>query len=617
MKPFFAAIALALATSAFGAERPNILWVSSEDNGPELGCYGDTYATSPHIDALAAKGMRYTNAISTAPVCAPARTTIISGMYPVATGSQHMRSRAKMPTGLKMFPQYLQEIGYYCTNNSKEDYNLIKPGQVWDESSNQAHWRDRSANTPFFAVFNHTISHESQIRNNIPASARIHDPAAAPIPAYHPDTPESRDNWAQYYDRIAMMDARVGNNLRELAEDDLDEDTIVVYFGDHGSGMPRSKRWTYNSGLHVPLIVYFPEKWRHLAPKDYQPGGSSDRPVGFVDLAPTMLSLAGIAPPSWMQGHAFAGAFQTEAPEYAYGFRGRMDERYDLCRAVRGRRYHYIRNYNPHRIYGQFVAYMFQTPTTRVWKELYDAGELTEAQSRFWETKPVEELYDLWEDPDEVHNLAEDPEHQDTLEEMRQAQQDWAREIHDLGFLHEWEVARRAGDAPPYLLTQMPELYDFDRVFAAAELGTSQDATRLAEIAALLDRNDSGERYWGALGLLTLGESGVGFGAAYLRRALADESPVVQIVAAEALGRFGNESDTEAALEVLERYINPESHGTILAITALNAVDYLDERAAPLRNQIAALPKDYDKSGAYRSNGSMGNMISKILADLE
>ena len=230
------------------------------------------------------------------------------------------------------------------------------------------------------------------------------------LPAYHPDTPEVRHDWAQYYDKITEMDAIAGRHLQELEEAGLAEDTIVFFYGDNGSGMPRSKRWPYNSGLQVPLHRFTSRRSsKHLAPKDYKPGGPPDRLVGFVDFAPTLLSLAGVKAPDWMQGHAFLGSSTAPAPEYLHGLRGRMDERYDLVRSVRNERYVYIRNYMPHLIYGQYINYMFQTPTTRVWKQLYDEGKLKPPQTFFWEPKPAEELYDLQTDPDEVKNLVGSP----------------------------------------------------------------------------------------------------------------------------------------------------------------------------------------------------------------
>ena len=254
------AVLSAALMAADDTPRPNILWITSEDNGPHLGCYGDEYATTPSLDGLAARGMIYQTCWSNAPVCAPARTTIISGMYPTSLGAEHMRSMTRLPASFKMYPQYLRDAGYYCTNRSKEDYNLEKPDKVWDESSRNAHWKNRTDKQPFFAISNHTISHESKLRTR-PHKA-VHDAAKVRVPAYHPDTPEVRQDWAQYYDRITEMDALAGKNLQELADAGLADDTIIFYYGDHGSGMPRSKRWPYNSGLQVPLIVYIPEKYR-------------------------------------------------------------------------------------------------------------------------------------------------------------------------------------------------------------------------------------------------------------------------------------------------------------------------------------------------------------------
>lgn len=597
------------------ADRPNILWITSEDNGPHLGCYGDAYAVSPHLDALAKKSLRYTSASSTAPVCAPARTTVISGIYPPATGAEHMRSMTKLPEYIRMFPAYLREAGYYCTNNAKEDYNLEKRGDEWDESSKKGHWKNRAEGQPFFAVFNFTISHESQIRNAIDEKNRIHDPPLAPIPAYHPDTPEVRKDWAQYHDRITMMDAECGAALRELEEAGLTEDTIVIYWGDHGSGMPRNKRWPYHSGLNVPLMAHFPEKWRHLAPADYAPGGTSDRLVGFVDLAPTMLSIAGIEPKEWMQGRAFAGKFQSEASEFSHGFRGRMDERYDMLRTVMDQRYVYIRNYMPHRIYGQYIAYMFQTPTTRVWHDLYHAGKLNAAQSRFWEKKPAEELYDLETDPDEVNNLAASAEHRAILERMRKAHRDWVLEVRDVGFLPEAEIHARAAGGAPHDYGHS-EAYALETILDAAQLATSLDPGDLPAIVKLLDHEDSAVRYWGATGLLCHEGAGVEAGHDALVRALADDCGSVAIVAAEALGRFGTGADTEKALALIMARADQGTGNVFEAILACNALDYLDEKALPKLAEIKALPV---KPGgpAPRVDGYVRSILPKIISDLE
>ncbi|MBC8357264.1 MAG: sulfatase-like hydrolase/transferase [Planctomycetes bacterium] len=603
----------ALATAAKDPPRPNVLWITSEDNGPHLGCYDDNYATTPSLDDFAARGMIYRTCWSNAPVCAPARTTIISGMYPTSLGAEHMRSMTRLPDDFKMYPQYLREAGYYCTNRSKEDYNLEKPGEVWDESSGKAHWKNRSDAQPFFAIFNHTISHESKLRTR-PHKA-VHDAAKVRVPAYHPDTPEVRQDWAQYYDRITEMDALAGKNLQEIAAAGLADDTIVFYYGDHGSGMPRSKRWPYNSGLQVPLIVYIPEKFKHLRPDDYVAGGATDRPVSFVDLAPTLLSVCGIEPPAHMQGHAFAGKFTTRRQDYVYGYRGRMDERYDMVRSVGDGRYVYIRNYMPHKIYGQYIDYMFQTPTTRVWNEMFDAGELNEAQSHFWKTKPGEELYDLKSDPDEVNNLANSLTHQELLQRMRKAQQDLAVKTRDLGFLPEGEIHSRSEGSTPYKMSRDDTKYPLAKIMSVAEQAASLKIEALSDLDAAFADEDSAVRYWAAMGLLMRGETGVSVGRDLLRKSLDDESPYVRIAAAEGLGRYGNKQDIAAALPVLLDLASPTDNGIYASMSALNAIDYLDANAASIARQVAELPKQ-DPNANRRMKAYIPNLIKKTLADL-
>jgi uncharacterized sulfatase len=615
-KLFFVAMLLVVTGQAGAAEQPNILWVTCEDTGPALGCYGDDYAVTPNLNALAARGMRYANAISNAPVCAPARTTIISGLYPPSTGSEHMRSLVPMPAGLLMFPQILREAGYYATNNSKEDYNLEPAGKVWDESSKKAHYKKRRHGQPFFAVFNFTISHESQIRNSIDAADQIHDPAKARLPAYHPDAPEVRRDWAQYYDRVTMMDKQAGAKLRELEAAGLADDTIIFFFGDHGSGMPRSKRIACNSGLNVPFMVYFPPKWRQLAPKDYHEGGTSNRLISFVDLAPTMLSLAGIEPPKWMQGGAFCGKHAAPAPEFSYGFRGRMDERYDLVRSVRDKRFMYVRNFMPHRPQGQHNMYMFETPTTRVWRQLFDEQKLDAAQSRFWQQpREVEELYDLVADRDEVINLAGLPEHEGQLVRMRKALAAWERRIKDVGFLPEAEFLARSAGGAPYDMGQDPAKYNFDAIFAAANLATLRRTEDLPKLVKLLANKDSGVRYWGAVGLLAQGKAGVEATRAELAVALEDGSPSVQIVAAEALGRFGNEQEATQARERLLHWASPNREA-YESLAAWNALDYLDDRARPALPAIRELsPEPARPPVRY---GDYGQRVKqKALSDLK
>jgi len=583
-RSFIAALGATPWVRAAAEPRPNILWITTEDIGQQLGCYGDPYAVTPVLDALAARSYRYRNAWSNAPVCAPARTTIISGLYPTSTGAEHMRSMTVLPASIKMFPCYLREAGYYTSNNAKEDYNLEHTGTVWDESSKKAHWRNRKPGQLFFSVFNNLITHESQIIKR--PHTFVHDPAKARVPAYHPDTREVREDWAEYYDNITTMDGQSGDLLTELQKDGLADDTIIVFFGDHGAGMPRSKRFPYNSGLRVPLIVHIPEKWKHLRPKEYRTGGSSEHMVAFVDLAPSMLSLAGVKPPAHMQGSAFCGQYGVGTRQFNFGFRGRMDERYDLMRSLCDQRFVYIRNYMPHRIYGQFVGTMFQTPTTQVWKKLYDAGKLNADQKHFWELKPPEELYDLQNDRDEVHNLANSPAHRDMMERFRAGNIEHLTRIRDVGFLPEGEIHSRAAGSSPYEAGHDEKRYPFKRVIAMAELASLLKPEAIPALIKGLDDPDSCVRYWAASGILMRGAAGLKAARPALTKALADQAPYVRAVAAESLAWHDTKPEIAKALKVLLALVPAKENGGFVALWALDIIDRLGDIAKPIMPEV-------------------------------
>ena len=609
---FLVVAALTLACSGFAADKPNILWLTSEDHGPEMGCYGDANARTPNVDALAARGMLFKRAWSVHPVCAPARSVIVSGLYGTSSGAVHMRSMVAMPAGAKMFPELLREAGYYASNNVKEDYNLPKTNRTWDDSSGQAHWRKRRAGQPFFAVFNSTKSHESQIRTR-PHKA-IADPAKMRVPAYHPDTPEVRQDWAQYYDKVSEADADAGARLKELEEDGLAADTIVFYYGDHGSGMPRSKRWPSNSGLHVPMVVHFPEKWRHLAPREYQVGGKSDRLVSFVDLAPTVLSIAGVKPPTWMQGHAFAGPHQTAPRPFLFGARGRMDERLDNVRSVTDGRYVYLRNFHPHVSQAQRVAYQFETPTTALWAKFFEQGKANDAQSIFWRTpKAPEELYDLEQDRDEVRNLAGgSPEHRAVLAKLRVALREHLEATRDVCLLPEGEMHARAQGSSPYDMARDEQKYPFRRILDAAELASGLNHAATPKLRTLITDGDSAVRYWAALGLYMRGAETVQRESALLRKALGDASPHVRIVAAEALAKHGTEADLAPALTVLRELAPPEKNGVFVAMSALSAIEALGPKAAPVHDVVRSLNAEAGSPNA-RFNSYIPRLVENIL----
>jgi len=526
-----------LGLQANEADRPNILWLTSEDNGPYLGCYGDPYAITPHLDRLAEDGILYTNAFATSPVCAPARFTLATGVYANSTGTEHMRSKHPLPDNLRFLSSYLRDAGYYCTNNYKEDYNIArKPADAWDESSRDATYRNRSPDQPFFHVQNFMTSHESRLhRGTVP---EWHDPANATLPPHHPDLPEIRETWAVYYDYITRMDAEIGAMLARLEEDGLAENTIVFYFSDHGGAVPGSKRFLFESGLRVPLIIRFPEKWGHLAPA--APGSQTERLVSFVDFPPTVLSLAKAAIPDHMQGQAFAGEFEKEPRNYAFANRGRMDERDDRSRTVRDKRFRYTRNWMPFRPWGQHIEFLWRAPATEAWHRRFLAGETSPAQSQFFASpKPGEELYDCLVDPHNVHNLVNDPAHQATAAHMRGVLNEWITYTRDAGLLQEADMIRRARKTGHtiYELVRFPD-YPVDKLLEAANLASAATGADLPDILRLAGHPDPAVRYWAASALISL-EAGGADARDLLLQLLDDVSPSVKLAAAEALYRRG------------------------------------------------------------------------------
>ena len=460
--------------------QPNILWISCHDISPDLGCYagvwpGAEYAHTPHLDRLAAEGARYDNAFAVAPVCAPSRSAIITGMYPTAIGTMHMRSRAVPPPEVRCFPEYLRAAGYYCTNNFFTDFQFQTPVTVWDACSPEAHWRNRpDPAQPFFAVFHGMVTHESQIyvadeqheRNTTMLTPdQRHDPAAAPLPPYYPDTAVFRQAWARYSDNITAMDYWAGDLLRQLHDDGMAEQTLVVFWSDHGRGFPRAKRWPYEAGLHEPLLVRWPGK--------IAPGIVRTELVSLMDLGPTMLAAAGLPVPEQMHGWALfdAQGQQSSTPrQYVFGHRDRMDETEDTMRTVRDERFRYIRNYHPDRPYAQHLEYADSIPTWRELRRLRfeeatlrGKGEtphlLTPAQRLFLATtKPEVELYDVHADPHEIHNLAGDPRYAGDLARLQAALEQWQLTYGDLGLLPEEELIERWRPGGMHPVTEAPRV---------------------------------------------------------------------------------------------------------------------------------------------------------------
>ena len=493
---------------------PNIVWITVEDMSPRLAAFGDSIAATPHIDRLAAEGVRYTNVFSVSGVCAPSRSSLITGMYPTTIGAQHMRTmqrtsaiaditdpellaiptyEAVPPPEVKCFPEYLRAKGYYCTNNPKEDYQFTRPITAWDESSREAHWKNRpDTKTPFFAVFNISATHESQVWSRASEPMRV-DTSLITIPPYYPDHPVVRRDIGRHYSNIELLDQRVGAILRELRQAGLMENTIIFFFSDHGDGLPRMKRWLYDSGLHVPLIIRWP---------DGEGAGSvNDDLISFVDFAPTMLSLTGINIPEYMQGQAFLGDQKVAPRTYVYAAKDRMDPVMDNARAVRDSRFKYIRNYMPDAPYVGFLPYRNRMELMQVLLEMNEAGTLKGPQ-RLWfsPSKPVEELYDTQNDPHEINNLASDPSYAGKLAELRQAHEAWKEATGDWGMIPETELKKELWPPDGVQPGTAPVEFSLpDSVFTADVEIALSSATEGASIAYAVDSTSHWQLYTGPL----------------------------------------------------------------------------------------------------------------------
>ena len=556
-------------------DRPNILWIVSEDTSPLMGCYGDTYATTPFIDKLAQTGVLYQNAFATAPVCALARSTIITGLHASTMGTDNMRSDYPIPAFIKFFPRYLREAGYYTTNNAKKDYNTIDQRNAWDESSTKATYKNRKPGQPFFAVFNLGMTHESRIHRTV---ARLnHDPAKVVLPPYHPDTKEVREDWALFYDNIQQMDKQVGRLLAELEEAGLAESTIVFYYSDHGGVIARSKRFMYDAGLRVPLIVRIPKRYAALS-KD-TPGSKTERMVTFADFASTVLNVAGLRIPDYMEGSPFLGHSISKERVYAYALRGRIDESIEFIRGLRDKRYRYIRNYMPQRIYGQPNEYLFQARSIVSWQKSYLSGSLNNVQSAFWKVKPAEELYDVFSDPHNVNNLAENPSYKAVLERIRKESQQNILRNKDTGFIPESMKVNISERSTSYDFARSDQ-YPLERILETAEMATMRDADNMQKIVARLSDSNPLIRYWAAMGCAILPKTAVS-SKEKLKALVTDPEPAVRVAAAEALYKIGEKA---IAVNTLGKQLSSDNR--FLRLEALTVLENMGGDAQPALGQI-------------------------------
>ena len=572
--------------------KPNILWITIEDLTPMLGCYGDMVAETPHIDRLASKGVRYTHAFAPAAVCSPARSCILTGLYAPTLGTQNLRSETKVPDDIIPFPRLLREKGYYCTNNAKEDYNF-EVSNVWDESSNQAHWRNRVNNQPFFSVFNFETTHQSKIfgddetyeKRFAPYWPYIQrtDPASVVLPPYSFDTPEIRNLWARYYDNVKVVDYQIGQLLSQLEEDQLSDQTVIFFYSDHGTGMPRGKRALYDSGLNVPLIVVAPPRFQKAL--GIKPNSVSDDLVSFVDLAPTTLSILDIPIPVYMQGVPFLGP-KKKTRSLVFATSDRVDEAYECARTIRTKKFRYIRNYFPQHTLIQPNFYSDQSEINQLNQQLLSSGQvLTSAQNTMWmPRRHEEELYDCSTDPYEVNNLVFDPNYKAILDSLRELNRNQILEITDSGLIPEAYMYQISKGSTPYQTLKDSSIFPLRQILNLLDQLTSDTAN-----STLVTNQLEGDRdllkYWTMIWIQSQDSLRAEW-ITSLEVLLENDLSYLSICGAETLARFGNHDP--AINVILQGMQSDNEHLVLMATRAFELLPYKPKYALDQGREIWA-----------------------------
>ena len=516
MNPFKFTFILVSALSALGLlgkmAKPNILWMTSEDNSIEwISCYGSKNAKTPHIDQLAKDGFRYLYCFDNGAVCAPTRSSWITGMHSISNGTQPMRSGFEIPASISFYNELLQKAGYFTSNCSKTDYNLRAPSgrnpkDFWNYSGKDyaGTWKLRKKGQPFFTVYNIGESHESRAFGDHKDESV--DPKKMILAPYHPDLPEMRNTYAKYSSAISKMDSLVGQAIENLKQDGLYEDTIIVYNSDHGGVLARSKRFLYSSGIHCPLIVRIPEKWKHLYPKGKSPGSTIDRIVSFIDMPKTWVSLTGAEMKNNFQGRIFLGPETEPESQYHFSWRGRADERFDCVRVMRDKQFAYHKNYAPFAPNGQYLAYMHNMKATGAWERHHQAGKTNQVTGRFFEPRPSEEFYDNFKDFHNIDNRIADSNHQAKVEELKQELRRQQLKYFDSGLIPEEMRNRITKDKQMtvHAFVRDPKLYPLAQYLDYADLALSRKKKNLKTFTKGLADEDPVKRYWSVIGLLLL-----------------------------------------------------------------------------------------------------------------
>ncbi len=620
-------IALLLFTLAFIVScqkkelpKPNILWITIEDSSPQFfGCYGNSDARTPVIDKLAEEGVRFTNAFSTGTVCSPSRSTIITGVRTYKMGTGNHRSNYAIPKFIHGFPYYMQQQGYYVTNNAKTDYNVgdVKKftKQAWNESSNKAGWWNRKPGQPFFAVFNYADSHQSRtmtlpfktykkiVWDKLAKDERIGDNDFK-MPPFYNDSPEMRKQFARVYNSIKLTDNRIGELLDRLEKDNLRDSTIIFFYADHGEGMPRGKTNGINFGYRVPFIIWFPEMYKHLSPWGTA-GAVTDELIDFEDLAPTLISLAGGKIPDYLKGRILMGKNRSEPVDHLTLSADRSDNGIDMVRSITDGKYVYSRNFMPWMPEARYIRYMEIGDIKQIMRKELAEGKLNSLQKSLFEPRPAEFLFDIENDLWETKNLVDNPEYKEVLAKMRKQLHEEILNSRDVMFLPEYEIGLISKTGNAYEFRLDSTRYPLKEIYAAASLSGKRGAeTAIRQIELLRNKNNI-VRYWAALGLQCQNAETLHPFQKEIIRAMSDKYPPVAVTAAAIAYRNYNYSDAEKKLIKWIKSDNPD-----IALMAINYLLYVENKA-PFVETVKAVHEMPDriynvKAACVDFLGSMG-----------
>ena len=546
-----------LFSSLLKAQQPNIVWITSEDNSKHyMKLFDEHGVATPNIEWLAKQGIIFDRAFSNAAVCSAARSTLITSSYGPRLATHYHRAEEKVTlnSSQEMFPSYLRKAGYYTANNSKEDYNIIKANNVWDDSSKKATWRDRKDGQPFFYVHNIETTHEGSLhfsKEDMQKTETITPVNEMFVMPNHPQTDLFEYTNAYYRNKIQEMDVEVGEVISELKKDGLLENTIIFYYGDHGGVLPGSKGYLYETGLHVPLVVYVPEKYKNLS--CFSKGIRTTAFVSFVDFGATVLNLAGVEVPKSMDGNPFLGAnvsfSEVEKRDETVGYADRFDEKYDMVRSFRKGNFKYIRNFQPFNVDGLMNVYRYKQLAYVEWKQLFDEGKLNEVQAAFFKPKQVEALYDLEADPYETNNLAQNKDYSETLKSLRGKLISWMKKNNDLSVYPEFYLVENAIKNPVDFGKSHSK--NISKYVAVANIALLDYEKASKKIRKYLKSNDPWERYWAITACSSFGEKAIQFSVEIEKISVSDAELINRVSAAEFLGLIGAKNPSDLMLSAL------------------------------------------------------------------